>query len=736
MYLPRTFLLLILVACVTTQVLLGCNDTCGSISIPYPFGTKKGCYIDEHFMVNCSDATVPPKLFLTTSTIEITNISLSGSLHVLSEASYDCYDQGVRRDYYGFWMTLEKFPISYTQNKFTAIGCDTYSLIQGDQGQEYTTGCISFCKRFTDLSNGSCFGVGCCQSSIPKNARSFTIGLNSYYNHTLVSEFNPCSYAFVAENDFYNFSSLDLKDFKNLDKIPVVLDWTIGNESCSEAKKNHTSFACKSNSKCLDSDNGPGYRCSCLDGYQGNPYLPGGCQDIDECVIMNPCNTTCHNIPGGYYCSCPQGFNGDGQKNGTGCSPITHHKKKLHLIHISLGISIFVSMILLGGIWLYATFRRNQISKLRRRYYEQNGGISLQDKFSRSKGSFQSAKIFSEEDLKKATNNFDQSNILGQGGQGTVYKGTLSDGTEVAIKKSKMVDPSQTKHFVSEVSVLSEVNHRNVVKLLGCCLEIELPLLVYEFVNNGTLYDHIHKRGQNACSMSWETRLKIAIEAAEALSYLHSSASTPIIHGDIKTANILLDGNYNAKVSDFGTSRLVPLDQAQLTTLIQGTFGYLDPEYFHSSHLTTKSDVYSFGIVLVELLTGMKALSFDRPDEQKCLASYFISTMNEGCLIEIVDEQVVKDAKVDQIKEYALLAKRCIRVASEKRPEMKEVATELQGLRRMEKHPWPNDNRSLEDKYHLLGEISEACASSPSGNIANAYDSMTNHLLSPFDDGR
>ncbi|XAR62868.1 Non-specific serine/threonine protein kinase [Bertholletia excelsa] len=351
-------------------------------------------------------------------------------------------------------------------------------------------------------------------------------------------------------------------------------------------------------------------------------------------------------------------------------------------------------MILLGGIWLYACFRRNQISMLRRRYYEQNGGISLQDKFSKGKGSFQSAKIFSEEDLKKATNNFDQSSILGQGGQGTVYRGTLSDGTEVAIKKSRMVDPSQTKHFVNEASVLSEVNHRNVVKLLGCCLEIELPLLVYEFVNNGTLYDHIHKRGQNACALSWETRLRIVTEAAEALSYLHSSASTPIIHGDIKTANILLDENYNAKVS---------ISELQ--------------DY----HLTTKIDVYSFGIVLVELLTGMKALSFDRPSEQKCLA---------------IDEQVVKDAKVDQIKDYALLAKRCIRVASEERPEMKEVATELHGLRRMEKHPWLNNNKSLEEKYHLLGEISEAYTGSTSGSSVNAYDSMTNHLRSPFDNGR
>ncbi|XAR62869.1 Non-specific serine/threonine protein kinase [Bertholletia excelsa] len=682
-------------------------------------------------MVNCSNATVPPKLFLGNSTIEITNISPFGSLSITYPAALDCYNE-TGRHWFSPRIYLAKFPLSYTQNKFFAIGCDTSSLIVGIQGNNrhvYATGCVSYCTHFMDLINGSCSGVGCCESPIPKNAISFNITLSSYYNHSYVSWFNPCSSAFVAENNFYNFSSLDLLDFKKRDKIPVVLDWAIGNETCSEAKGNKTSFACKSNSNCSDSDNGSGYRCSCLDGYQGNPYLPDGCQDVDECATLHPCITTCHNTPGSYNCLCPPGFEGDGRKNGTGCSRIAHHKKKLPLVNILLGLS-------LGGLWLHAAFRRNKISKLRGRYFEQNGGIMLQEKFSKAKGSFQSSKIFSEEELKKATSNFDDSNIIGQGGQGTVYKGVLFDGTEVAIKKSKMVDRSQTKQFVNEVSVLSEVNHRNVVKLLGCCLETELPLLVYEFVHNGTLYDHIHKHGQNVCSMSWETRLRIATETAEALSYLHSSASTPIIHGDIKTANILLDENYSAKVSDFGTSRLVPLDKAQLTTLVQGTFGYLDPEYFHSGHLTAKSDVYSFGIVLVELLTGMIALSFDRPDNQKCLGSYFISTMKEDHLIEIVDEQVLKDAKVDQIREYAFLAKRCIRVAGEERPEMKEVATELQGLRRMEKHPWSNDNKNLEETCHLLGEISEASGGSTSGSNINVYDSMTNHLLSPFDDGR
>ncbi|KAF4353682.1 hypothetical protein F8388_024251, partial [Cannabis sativa] len=315
------------------------------------------------------------------------------------------------------------------------------------------------------------------------------------------------------------------------------------------------------------------------------------------------------------------------------------------------------------------------------------------------------AKIFTANELEKATNNFDQSRIIGQGSYGTVYKGVLTDNKMIAIKKSKIGDQSQIEQFINEVIVLTQINHRNVVKLLGCCLDTEVPLLVYEFITNGTLYEHLHNTlGQHSSILSWEMRLKIAIETAGAIAYLHSSTSISIIHRDVKTANILIDDNYIAKVSDFGASRLVPIDKTQLTTLVQGTLGYLDPEYFHTSQLTEKSDVYSFGVVLAELLTGQKALSFDRSENERNLALYFISSMEEDDLLRILDHNLITSVEdnMEKIKVMANVAKGCLRVRGEERPTMKEVASELEGLIERELHPWGEEDLNVEETEYLL----------------------------------
>ncbi|BFG25730.1 hypothetical protein CerSpe_120040 [Prunus speciosa] len=281
----------------------------------------------------------------------------------------------------------------------------------------------------------------------------------------------------------------------------------------------------------------------------------------------------------------------------------------------------------------------------------------------------------------------------------------LADGRIVAVKKSKIVDESQLSDFINEVVILSQINHRNVVQLLGCCLETEVPILVYEFIPNGNLSQYIHEQNEEF-PLTWEVRLRIAREIAGALSYLHASAVFPIYHRDIRSTNILLDAKYSAKVADFGTSRSLAIDQTHLTTLVHGAFGYLDPEYFQSSQFTEKSDVYSFGVVLVELLTGQKPISFRRSQEEgKSLATYFIISMQLDRLFEILDAQVVKGGSKADIILVANLARRCLNLSGRKRPTMREVTAELERIQMSEKTS--NGGQNYEEVEYVRTESIE-----------------------------
>ena len=356
-------------------------------------------------------------------------------------------------------------------------------------------------------------------------------------------------------------------------------------------------------------------------------------------------------------------------------------------------------MLLIAGIyWLNALVKKRKIIKLKKKLFKRNGGLLLQQQISSDKGKLEKLKIFSSEELEKATDYYNENRILGKGGQGIVYKGMLPDGSVVAVKKSKKMDKAQIERFVNEVVILSQINHRNVVKLLGCCLETEVPLLVYECVSNGTLSNHIHDQMEES-PMKLSDRLRVAKEVAGALAYMHSAADVPIYHRDIKSSNILLDGKYRAKLSDFGISRSVPTEKSHLTTSVRGTFGYLDPEYFQSSQYTEKSDVYSFGVVLVELLTGQKPISGLRSEDMG-LAAHFICSAKKNRLFDVLDPQVVMEGEKEELVILANLAMRCLKLSGSKRPTMKEVSWELENLKKLQKH-LPVELDHQEDDYYF-----------------------------------
>ncbi|XP_031380070.1 wall-associated receptor kinase-like 1 [Punica granatum] len=311
----------------------------------------------------------------------------------------------------------------------------------------------------------------------------------------------------------------------------------------------------------------------------------------------------------------------------------------------------------------------------------------------------------------------------------------LTDGRIVAIKKSTAIDAGKVEQFINEVLILSQINHRDVVKLLGCCLETEVPLLVYEFIPNGTLYQYLHEPNEEF-PVLWEVCLRLATEVAGALSYLHSAASIPIFHRDIKCTNILLDEKYRAKVADFGTSRSVSLDQTHLTTLVQGTSGYLDPEYFQSSQFTDKSDVYILGVVLVELLTGQKPVSAVGAKEGKSLAAYFILAMNIGLLSDMLDPKILEHGEKEEIMAVASLAKRCLYLKGRKRPTMKEVAMKLEGIRRQVS---PANVQQIDELIECCeaDQAFETCSIVSTSTCSQVLSGVTNSVLdvSPINRG-
>ncbi|KAF8654961.1 hypothetical protein HU200_061393 [Digitaria exilis] len=366
---------------------------------------------------------------------------------------------------------------------------------------------------------------------------------------------------------------------------------------------------------------------------------------------------------GSFQCSCPPGTKGNASIEPCRPDPFP--------IGARLGVGCFAGLLVALIVFLGAEVFCHKQRNKRQGYFEQHGGEML-SRFLIAEGNT-SFKFYDREHIVKATRNFHKSNIIGEGAHGTVYKAILSLGDDtmapVAVKRCKQIDTSRTKEFIQELMILCRVNHLNIVRLLGCCLHFQAPMLVYEFVPNGTLNDLLH--GSPRRGMTLATRLRIAAETAVALAHLHSRT---ILHGDVKPENILLGDRWVAKVSDFGCSTID--DNTQVVP--KGSLAYLDPEFLDDFSLTDKTDVYSFGVVLMELLTRRKP----RPKEQKNLTKMFEECMGNGNLCELLDADVVQEgySAMEVIHQTTELARLCTAVPGKERPPMGQVAEELQRL--------------------------------------------------------
>ncbi|XP_040382051.1 wall-associated receptor kinase-like 20 [Oryza brachyantha] len=611
---------------------------CGSTEVPYPLSTADGCG-DPDYKVRCAAAVGGggrPTLFfdaLNGTSYPITSISPAAQRLVVSPAPFvpgaaSCVSEGAS-DSRGVQLNASlPFNVS-SSNTVMLLNC-TELLLRSPLNCSSNSLCHVYANA-TGSTASACAPLPlCCTFVAGGSSTSYRIRLGP----------QSCS-------AYRSFVGLDPSTPPATwgSRLGLELQWATPREPLCRTQADCEDGAAAAT--CADDPLAPSVRrCFCVSGLVWNP-IAGACQQQN----LTDCQST-------------------GNCSGSNHAPL------IAGIVCGLGGALVVAA---AGLFAYR--RQQRIRQARERLAKEREEI-----LNANNSSGRTAKNFSGRELRRATANFSRDNLLGAGGYGEVYRGVLADGTVVAVKCAKLGNTKSTDQVLNEVRVLSQVNHRSLVRLLGCCVDLEQPLMVYEFIPNGTLADHLHG-ALSRPPLPWRQRLAIAHQTAEGIAYLHSSAVPPIYHRDIKSSNILLDERLRGKVSDFGLSRLAEQGLSHVSTCAQGTLGYLDPEYYRNYQLTDKSDVYSFGVVLLELLTSQRAIDFGRGADDVNLAVHVQRAADEERLMDVVDQALQGGAtrlERDTMKALGLLALGCLEERRQNRPSMKEVAEEIEYIMNIE----------------------------------------------------
>ncbi|XP_021752211.1 serine/threonine-protein kinase-like protein ACR4 [Chenopodium quinoa] len=421
----------------------------------------------------------------------------------------------------------------------------------------------------------------------------------------------------------------------------------------------------------------------CLNNCPKDMYLKGGCSqqfDIKSCAyncsscVSSDCISNCSAIA--------SSGNFGGKKN------VKFWAIQIPIIVAEVVFALFLAIVvsLLAILYVRYKLRNCQCSASRVWNSKKNGGNNGSSRDNpkirpdMEELKIRRAKVFSYEELEKATSGFKEESIVGRGSFSCVFKGVLKDGTVVAVKRAIMTSDQKknSKEFHTELDLLSRLNHAHLLNLLGYCEEGGERLLVYEYMAHGSLHQHLHGKDKSLKEqLDWVRRVTIAVQASRGIEYLHGYACPPVIHRDIKSSNILIDEEHNARVADFGLSLLGPVDSSSpLAELPAGTLGYLDPEYYRLHYLTTKSDVYSFGVLLLEILSGRKAI--DMQFEEGNIVEWAVPLIKAGDISALLDPILKPPSEIEALRRIANVACKCVRMRGKDRPSMDKVTTALE----------------------------------------------------------